>query len=732
MLTLAEGYREITRFAGLSEDGRRRKEMLVTARKLSGQDESAAFLWLYDEEKEHFHLDYYQPLEPERELKRLSIPCKLPQSDVFEEIRRITFNESRLNEWLKFRNLGNNREVFRVTTGQGASGYIQVVTPQPLSKEASELLKAFAEVVAARILRHRNSRRLKVYERLTELRTSAADPRVDDPTHWMQTAAQVAQEATSAKLALAFRQTPDLRLEVVAMWPNNPTLQPLIATSSSLVQKVFEGRLTKRILDHSSTQERHDTFQTYLYDKTLTDTLEKILGENLRSWIAAAVTSNNEAIAGILVANKNPDDYIPEVFSGTDKRLVENICNVLSRGFAQSHTTLAVRQISDFTSTNDLSVPEQRKQLLQLVQKLVPGIVAGAISSRVLEAESPDDEGIWELGGIESGAYNVLEAHMSRPLSFRVGDPQHLPPTGSTGKYFVYDRELSFANNSITVVLHLLSKRSHLAPFEHDVLKYLSTDLAQHMRSEQISKTNIENVIQIRHALRSGLQGVFRIDNALEIYEQIAKNGMQPSDLRVRILRTSLQWTKLFAERCRVLLEESRFLLGKIRREELRLGGASIVKLVKEIIQCLKPDSDYRKIEVNFQNDVKPNDEHVTIDHFLIWITVFNLIDNAIKYSHRYQTVHVTLESNPKEWALRVTDFGIHIRKSDEDAIFKTFVRKPTGNASETTQGTGLGLAVVKQVVDAHKGTIRVSSTPADKNHEDKGATVTFTLVIPR
>jgi len=86
-----EGYRQIAEFAGVPDDDRRWDGMLKVARRLSGEyDRSAALLWLYDEEKECFHLDSYDPREHGRELARLSLTCQSPTAKNAAQVRART------------------------------------------------------------------------------------------------------------------------------------------------------------------------------------------------------------------------------------------------------------------------------------------------------------------------------------------------------------------------------------------------------------------------------------------------------------------------------------------------------------------------------------------------------------------------------------------------------------------------------------------------------------------
>ncbi len=100
---------------------------------------------------------------------------------------------------------------------------------------------------------------------------------------------------------------------------------------------------------------------------------------------------------------------------------------------------------------------------------------------------------------------------------------------------------------------------------------------------------------------------------------------------------------------------------------------------------------------------------------------VFNLLDNAVKYSDRGQTVTVSAAADPLEVALEVTDGGIGIPTKDLERIFERFYRVDRAR-SRRTGGTGLGLAIVRHVAHNHGGSVQVSS------REGQGSTFTLTL----
>ena len=121
---------------------------------------------------------------------------------------------------------------------------------------------------------------------------------------------------------------------------------------------------------------------------------------------------------------------------------------------------------------------------------------------------------------------------------------------------------------------------------------------------------------------------------------------------------------------------------------------------------------------------LEATDPYICADEMHFTNVVFNLMDNAVKY--RRADVPIALEihtwnSNGK-FMLSVKDNGIGIRKEDLKKIFDKFYRVHTGNVHDV-KGFGLGLAYVKQIVQALHGTIRAESEP--------GVGTTFVIVLP-
>ena len=102
---------------------------------------------------------------------------------------------------------------------------------------------------------------------------------------------------------------------------------------------------------------------------------------------------------------------------------------------------------------------------------------------------------------------------------------------------------------------------------------------------------------------------------------------------------------------------------------------------------------------------------------------LYNLIDNAMKYTQDGGQVQVSLEESGENLVWRVKDNGVGIPSKDQEHIFDRFYRVDKARSRETG-GTGLGLSIVKQLVTLHGGTITVHSEP------NRGSE--FTVVFPQ
>ena len=152
---------------------------------------------------------------------------------------------------------------------------------------------------------------------------------------------------------------------------------------------------------------------------------------------------------------------------------------------------------------------------------------------------------------------------------------------------------------------------------------------------------------------------------------------------------------------------ENMLLASKIENRSYSFPKASfnlsvLVDSIVNRLQITKCDCNQQIIEA----EIEPKIE-ITGDKFALTSVVTNLIENAIKYSSPCETVAVKLFSKDDKVHLQVADHGIGIADAEKHRIFDKFYRVGSED-TRNTKGTGLGLYIVKEVLDKHEATIRV------------------------
>ena len=110
------------------------------------------------------------------------------------------------------------------------------------------------------------------------------------------------------------------------------------------------------------------------------------------------------------------------------------------------------------------------------------------------------------------------------------------------------------------------------------------------------------------------------------------------------------------------------------------------------------------------KTDLLAENPFIKGDEVHITNVIFNLLDNAVKYSKSSPLIELSTE-NKNGWAIvQIKDHGIGIPKEHQSQIFERFYRVPTGNI-HNVKGFGLGLSYVKRIIDVHNGKIKVDST---------------------
>jgi signal transduction histidine kinase len=150
-------------------------------------------------------------------------------------------------------------------------------------------------------------------------------------------------------------------------------------------------------------------------------------------------------------------------------------------------------------------------------------------------------------------------------------------------------------------------------------------------------------------------------------------------------------------------------------RKEYELEPTDLTKLVEDTVRLMKPYAEEREVKLaTFTGDTGSVAQfELNLDGRAIQQALINLIDNAIKPSPAGESVEVRLHRGTglKPVLLSVTDRGPGIPESEQRKIFERFYRRGSELRRET-QGIGIGLSIVKHIVEGHGGKVRVGSKP--------------------
>ncbi|MDQ2970538.1 MAG: HAMP domain-containing histidine kinase [Acidobacteriota bacterium] len=203
--------------------------------------------------------------------------------------------------------------------------------------------------------------------------------------------------------------------------------------------------------------------------------------------------------------------------------------------------------------------------------------------------------------------------------------------------------------------------------------------------------------------LRGSLEVALEEDRPADEYREAIGNAL----LEVRHL-TRLSQNLLFLAR------------GQSGRITLSFANADLVRFVTEVTRDLLPAASDRSIDL--APEVPDEPVRAFIDQDRMQQVLHNLLENAIRYTPPEGRIRVRLRSVPGEATIEVSDTGIGIPAGDQPYVFERFFRSDRARRAYTG-GSGLGLSIVRWIVEAHKGRVEVESEP------EKGTT--FRVHLP-
>lgn len=286
--------------------------------------------------------------------------------------------------------------------------------------------------------------------------------------------------------------------------------------------------------------------------------------------------------------------------------------------------------------------------------------------------------------------FNEVTVGFARPITYRLS-------LGNTFSYLLKRISLPILFSFILLGITILSF----------VLLYRSL-----LRQRRLAELKNEFISNITHELKTPIATVGVAIEALRNFNAI--NDPQRTKEYLDISSNELQRLGLLVDK---VLKLSMFEKKEI---DLKYESMNLGEIISEVIASMKLQLEKQHAKVSVQAE---GDLNLQGDRLHLTSVVFNLLDNALKYSKEDPAIQIELKEDENNVMAIITDNGIGISPEYKEKIFDKFFRVPHGD-THNAKGYGLGLSYVAQVIRKHNGTIDVES--------QKDIGTKFTITLPK
>ena len=203
------------------------------------------------------------------------------------------------------------------------------------------------------------------------------------------------------------------------------------------------------------------------------------------------------------------------------------------------------------------------------------------------------------------------------------------------------------------------------------------------------------------------------------IWADLLRRRALDAPTTARALETLERSTRVMTQLIDDLLDVSRIVTGKLR---LDIGAVELASVIRAALEAVRPAADAKRLGVECVLDAEVGP--ISGDGARLQQVVWNLLSNAIKFTPKGGRVRVRLDAEAACARITVDDTGKGISAGFLPYIFERF-RQADSTTTRAHGGLGIGLGIVRQLVEMHGGTVR-----AESPGEGRGATFTVTLPL--
>lgn len=251
-------------------------------------------------------------------------------------------------------------------------------------------------------------------------------------------------------------------------------------------------------------------------------------------------------------------------------------------------------------------------------------------------------------------------------------------------------------------------------------LAVMCIDVTNEVTERNLAKKSLEMeeefFINITHELKTPLNVIFSANQlmSMQLSEGLNEKNTVSFERNMKIIKQNCyRLTKLVNN----IVDLSKIESGHL---DLNLQNVNIVELVEDIVQSIYHYIEGKGLNVIF--DTNTEEKIMAVDSYKIERIILNLISNAIKFSDKSNEITVTVQDEGDFVEIDIKDNGVGMEKEYLDVIFERF-HQIDKTLSRNAEGSGIGLALVKSLVEMHGGEIRVESMLGEGS--------TFKIILP-